>query len=293
MDLNEVLARRLAEIPRVQSVTGTFLSMVDGLARVNLQNSTVDVKCDGWYPPIPGQPVRVDSSNGILRVTGPARTQPGRATVVESLDGGTRARVEADGKSYVLPVMAPYVPIASDVVVVNWTSGHVLGEEAAAPEEVAPPPASSSGPVPFQPFVVQAVDSGKWSTSYSNWYGNSDVHTGVTTQGAWFYGGGFGVLAGANITSVEIYLPLIREQNNVSFGLHGHPFRPGGSPGIGSLVARGTRSGWVFLPDTWGNLLRDNPTWGIGAVSPGGGNNQWVGRGRDEYSGALRFNGSR
>lgn len=294
MNHDELLARKLSSIPRVESATGIFRGIVDGYARVDIQGSTVDLKCDGWYPPVPMMPVRVDTSDGIMRVTGPASPQSGRGVVVESTSGDTRAVISVDGRTYEMPVMAPYVPIPEDVVVVNWTTGHILGEEASAPPAPEPPPPDTSGGGgPFPPVLVQSVGSGKWSTSYNNWYGNSDVHTGSTTQGAWFYGGGFSVLAGANVTKVEIFLPLIREQNNLSFGIHGFPFQPGGSPAIGGLVPASGRSGWVELPASWGNLLRDNPNSGIGVISPGGGQNQWVGRGTDEMSGALRFNGTR
>lgn len=294
MTLEEVYARKFADVPRVQSVTGVFVGIVDGLARVNLQGSTVDVKCDGWYPPVPGMPVRVDTVNGVMRVVGPAKPQGGRGVVSASLSGGTRARITVDGAVFELPVMAPYSPVVSDTVVVNWTSGHILGEEAAAPTPDPPPATGGGGGGAFSGLLVQSQDSGRWSTSSVNWFGNSDVWTGTTTQGAWFYSGGFSVLAGANVTGVEIYLPLIKEQNNLSFGLHPHASRPGGSPGIDTLSAHtGARSGWVGLPSVWGNILRDNPSWGVGVISPGGGNNQWVGRGSDPMSGALRFAGTR
>lgn len=292
MSLDDVLLRKLSQVPRVQSVTGIFLGMVNGLARLNLQGSVVDVKCDGWAPPVPGMAVRVESLNGIMRVKGPAGPRSAVGEVVEALDGDTRARVDVDGEEWVLPVMAPYVPLATDQVVIDWMAGFVIGEQAAAREQATPPP--NPGTVKgFQGLLVQATDSGRWSTSYGNWFGNSDVWTGTTTQGAWFYGGGFSVLAGANVATVEMYLPLITQQNNLQFGLHGHASK-GGSPGIGSLwTYNGPRSGWITLPNTWGNLLRDNPSWGIGVVSPGGGLNQWRGRGSDAMSGALRFSGTR
>lgn len=293
MNLNDILASRVSSAPRVESLTGVFLGIVDGLARVNLQGSTVDLRCDGWYPPTPGMPVRVNSTNGILRVTGPASPQGGRAEVLESLDGGQRARISVGGREYELPVMEPYIPLPGDVAVVNWTTMHVLGAEATAPASSSPAPNPGGGGGAFGGLLVQSVDSGRYSTSYSNWFGNSDVWTGVTTQGAWFYGGGFGVLAGAEITGVEIYLPLIREQNNLDFGLHPHPSKPSGSPGIGFFSAAPGRSGWVPLPSSWGNTFRDNPGWGVGVVSPGGGQNQWVGRASDPMSGALRFSGTR
>lgn len=292
MTLDDILLRKLSETPRVQSYVGIFLGMVNGLARLNLQGAAVDVKCDGWVPPIPGMAVRVESLNGVLRVKGPSTPRSALGEVVESLDGDTRARVVVDGEEWVLPVTAPYVPLPTDKVVIDWMAGFVSGEQAAARVDDTPPPAPPKG-VGFAGLLVQATDSGRWSTSYGNWFGNSDVWTGTTTQGAWFYGGGFRVLAGANVSTVEIYLPLIQQQNNLQFGLHGHASK-GGSPGITSTFTHtGPRSGWVRLPDGWGNALRDNPNWGVGVLSPGGGLNQWVGRASDAMSGALRFSGTR
>lgn len=292
MTLVDVQLQKQAEVPRVQSVTGVFIGMVGTLARINVQGSTVDVRCDGWNPPIPGMPVRVEILNGIMRVKGPSETLVPRGTVLASLGGGVEALVEAGGVEYTLPVMAPYVPIPSDVVVIHWSSGHILGEEAAAPVTEAPAtvPGGGSG---FNNLLIQARSSGKYDTSVPGWWGNGDIRASNNNVGAWFYHGAFSGLAGANISRVEVYLPTPWKAVGVlNFGLHGHPTRPGGNPGIGSTVARAQRSGWLDLPDTWGNLLRDNPNWGIGVTS-GAGDNQWPGVPQDGMSGALRFTGIR
>lgn len=291
---DEQYVQQRGEVPRVARTVGVFVDRtVDGLARVNTQGSLVSVKCDGWAPPVPGMSVRLESTNGIMRLVGPAGPRSASGVVIASLSGDTRASVLVDGVEWDLPVMAPYVPIPTDEVVVDWMSGAVLGELAASAGSDAPAPNPGGGGGAFSGLLVQATDSGRYNTGGSAW-GDSTVWTGTSTRGLWVYSGGFAALAGANVTSAEIYLPLIQQQNNMSFGLHTQPSKPGSDPGFSNVTAHdGPRSGWVGLPAGWGNILRDNPSWGVGVLSPGGGLNQWVGRGADGMSGAIRFAGTR
>lgn len=290
---NDVLLRKLSMQSRVVSATGVFVGMVAGLARVNVQGATVDLRCDGWYPPLPGMPVRVDTVNGVMRVVGPSQTLGPRGTVSAVGAGSTTVTISVDGSSYTLPVLAGYSPTVGDTVVVNWTSGHVLGEEAAAPTvetpESAPAPAASS----FSRLTVYPRASGKWDYTYSNWWGGSEVWASNNNDGIWVYGGRFSTLKGASISRVEIYLPLITELGSCSIGLHPHSSIPGGAPSISSLTVLSDRGGWVRLPTSWGELLRDNPSWGIGVKAPTGGLNKWRGVGQDSQSGVLRFSGTR
>lgn len=286
----DVVQRKFAEVSRTRSLTAVFVGMVGPLARVNVQGSTVDVRCDGWNPPIPGMPVRVDVTNGQMRVTGPALTLPARAEVLEDIDSGTKARITDGVSEWVLPVMAPYVPVPTDVVVVNWQSGHVLGEEAAAPVQEKPsetPPESA----PFDNLLIQAAQSGKYDLDWGNWWGGSEVWASNNNHGAWFYAGRFGALAGAQIGSMEIYLPLISAVGSCAIGLHTDSAFPGGPPNILGPIPLDQRGGWVSLPAEWGATLRDNPSWGVGVLAPTGGLTKWVGV--PGMSGALRFSGSR
>jgi hypothetical protein len=292
MNPMDALNRKLADAPKVSSVTGVFVTIVDGLARVNVQGSTVDVRCDGWAPPVPGMPVRVETVNGAMRVAGPARALTPRGEVLESLDSNTRAVVSVDGKTYTLPVMAPYSPLPTDQVVINWESGFILGEQANSVEEEDP----DTVPTPSQPFsglLIQARESGKYDFPNGNWWGNGDVRASNNNAGAWFYHNTLTGLAGANVTGIELYLPPPWRAVGAAFvGVHPHPSRPGGAPGINSSVALNQRSGWVTLPSGWGNYFRDNPSHGIGVTS-GSGDNQWPGVPQDSLSGALRFSGTR
>lgn len=291
--------RKLAGVPRVSSVVGEFVGMLGGLARVNVQGSLVEVRCDGWTPPIAGMPVRVESLNGLMRVVGPSRTLSPRGVVTESLDGGVRAAVTVDGVPYVLPVVAPYAPVPTDVVVVNWFSGHVIGEEASAPVVEEPPSAPSESTRPFADFLVYPTGSGKYDSNTVQWWGGPEVWASNNNAGIWVYGGRLSTLAGANVTGLEIFLPLIQTVGNVSVGLHSYSGIPGGAPVLTDLVSLPARSGWVGntdafrFPSWWGNHLRDNPNAGIGVSAPGGGYTRWRGVGQDSLSGVLRFSGTR
>lgn len=291
---SNVLLRKFAQLPRVQSGTGVFVGMVAGLARVNIQGSTIDIRCDGFYPPLPGMPVRVDTVNGVMRVVGPSQALSPRGTVTAVGGGSTTVTVEVDGTEYTLPVMAGYSPSVSDVVVVNWSSGHVLGEEASAPEPETPDSGGSGGSERFTGLTVYPTGSGKYDSSFSNWWGGSEVWASNNNDGAWFYSRRFTALSGVDSFSrVDVYLPRIQESGSCSIGLHPHQSRPGGAPSIGSLVALSDRDGWVRLPTSWGVVLRDNPSYGIGVTAPSGGLNKWRGHSQDSQSGVLRFAGTR
>jgi membrane protein implicated in regulation of membrane protease activity len=292
MNPMDALNRKFADTPRVSSVTGVFVAMADGLARVNVQGSTVDVRCDGWAPPVPGMPVRVETVNGAMRVVGPARVLTPRGEVLEALESNTRALVSVDGQSYNLPVMAPYSPLPTDQVVINWESGFILGEQASSVEEEETAPAQP--PVTqFSGLLIQARGSGKYDFPNGNWWGSGDVRASNNNAGAWFYHNTLAGLAGANVSTIELYLPPPWRAVGAAFvGLHPHASRPGGAPSIGSTVPLNQRSGWVALPAHWGNFLRDNPSHGIGVTS-GAGDNQWAGVPQDALSGALRFAGTR
>lgn len=296
MTFADTLARKLSAVSRVSTVTGVFVGMAGSLARVNVQDATVEIRCDGWTPPIPGMPVRVEVVNSIMRVTGPSRTLSPRGVVVESLSSGTRALVDVDGVEHDLPVMTGYAPVAGETVVINWQSGHVLGEEASPPETTDPGTIGGGGAA-FSDLLVQPTASGKYDANWSNWWAPPEVWASNNNTGIWVYSGRFGALKGAQVSRVEFCFPTpIRAVGAAFLGLHAYPEIPGGAPTITDTVAVpvGDRSGWFECPTWWGNALRDNPSWGLGVTS-GAGDNRWpgVGQAGGAQSGWVRFAGTR
>lgn len=292
MTLGDRVNRQAADVSRITSAVGVFVAMVDGLARVSIQGAVVDIKCDGWYPPVAGMPVRVDTVNSIMRVVGPAQTLSPRGTVTASVDSGTRAAITVDGVAYTLPVLSGYSPTIGHVVVVNWQTGHILGREAAAPV-VSTPSTPGVGGKSFKDLTIAPVGSGKYDTNFDNWWAPPDPWASNNNKGIWVYGGRFVALAGANITRVEMFLPLITQAGAASIGLHAYPTIPGGEPTITPSTPLTDRNEWVDLPVAWGNHLRDNPTHGIGVLCPSSGMTQWRGFGNHSLSGVLRFEGTR
>jgi hypothetical protein len=290
------VSRQLSKIPQLQSSVGVFVNMVGGLARVNVRGATVDIRCDGWYPPIPGMPVRVETLNGGMRVSGPSQTLPARAEVIATTTG-THATIVVDGVEYTLPVLAPYSPLVSDVVVINWMSGHILGEEAAAPDEPEPDVITGGDGGAFSDLLIQPTTSGKYDTSYNNWWSPPEVWASNNNKGIWVYGGRFGTLAGADVSRTEFYFPPPFKAVGAAYiGLHNYSSIPGGEPTITDLVSvpAERRAGWFECPTWWGNYLRDSPGAGIGVTS-GAGDNRWpgVGQAGGGQSGWLRFSGTR
>lgn len=283
------IALQFAQVPTVRSETCVFVQMSGAYAVVNVGPNTLTVPTVGWVPPVSGMTVQLEWRAGRPVVTGPARALSPFGVI--SAAGTPQATVEVDGDEYMLYLRDGYTPTIGDPVTVNWQTGIIEGKITGS-ESPEPPPTSGGGSAPFSGLVTRAADSGRFQTS---WWGKAPWASS-SNDGIWVYGErNRDALRGANVTGVEIYLPLQQQIGNASIGLHPHPSIPGGAPSIGSLVnlPLGSRSGWVGLPSGWGNWLRDN-NGGIGVLAPGGsGYTKWAGVDTDGLSGALRFSGSR
>lgn len=281
----------VANIPDVRSHTATFVRMDGNLAVVNTGNTQIKLPAPGFYPPRVGMTVQVEWRNGKGAVTGPAVTRNPLGTVTGT--GSPLATVAVDGVSYLLPYEEWYTPAVSDVVSIDWVREVIVGKLSTSPDP-APEPTNPGGvAAPFDVNIL-ATASGKWSTSYSNYFGGSEVWAGNTTHGVWIYGSAFrdGVGAGASISRIWINLPLISQTGNCSIGLHDLGSLSG-APSIHSSIVLNPRGGWVELPVSFASyLLAGNR--GIGVTAPSGGLTKWRGApSPDAWSGALRVQGTR
>lgn len=278
---------RLSTIPTSSSQTAVFVQMVGPLARVNVGNTSVDIPCIGFYPPVTGMVVQLERRNGQLVVTGPAVPLNPIGTITGT--GSPKATVTVDGVPFVLPYRSGYTPTINDQVEINWSTGVIQGS-ITVQNTVTPPdsnPGGASGALPSSP--VLATGSGQYR---SRWQSN-DVRASDSVSGAWFYNGRAGaVLKGSTPSSIEIYLPVRYSVGACFIGVHNSPTQPGGFPAVFFTTPLGSRSGWVGLPLSFATYLRDNPNGGI-AVTSGNGDNQWAGTQSDPLSGALRFKGTR
>lgn len=291
MTLPDRIAAALQSIPVVGAFTGVFVRMDGDLAIVNLNATQIRVRCDGWNPPVMGQFVRLESVAGAVRVVGPAQTAQADG-VVQSVAGSV-VTVLVNGTPFKFRFLSSFTPTSGDTVVIDWSSGTVLGKAGTGPPPPVPPPNPGTGGEAFTDLVILSTGSGRFDT---RWWGNGDPWATNGNKGCWFFSGGFSALAGVtSFKTVEVFLPLLKQLGNASIGLHAYPNQPASAPSITSLTALPVngRNGWVRLPDAWGAHLRDNPTHGIGVTAPGGGDNQWAGRPSNHLSGAVRFAGTR
>jgi hypothetical protein len=288
VDAVDRLLDQVARIPTVRSETSVFVRMEGVFAIVNVgPQSAIKVPCVGWYPPVAGMTVQVEWRDGHPVVTGPARSLSPIGTI--SAPGTPKATVLVDGIEYLLYTRQGYEAVLGDMVTVNWQTGIIEGAITGVdtPEE---PDTGGVAAAQFTDLPVLAENSGSYQ---SRWWKN-DVWASSNNDGLWTYGWRTrDALAGADVTKVEIFLPLQSEVGNAQIGLSPNHVIPPGAPTITDLVDLPVRSGWVALPSWWGNWLRDN-TGGIGVLAPGGGGyTRWTGTALDSWSGALRFAGNR
>ena len=289
MGVTERIAAELAAVPSIRSMTGVFVRMAGPLAVVNVGDSTITIPCIGFYPPAAGMVVQVEWRDGKPAVTGPARPLNPIGTITAT--GSPRATVSVDGESYLLYYRAGYTPGVGHTVEINWATGIIQGQVTGVDTPTAPetaPPKSSS----FSGLKVKARESGRYQGS---WWGDSDPWASNSNDGIWTYGNRIkDAIAGATISKIEIYLPLLSKLGNASIGTHPHSSIPGGAPNISNLEALSSseRDGWVRLPLSFATYLAAGGR-GLGVTAPGGGLNKWRGVDRDSDSGALRFAGTR
>lgn len=283
---------QVANIPDVRSHTATFVRMDGNLAVVNTGNTQIKLPAPGFYPPRVGMTVQVEWRNGKGAVVGPAVSRNPLGTITGT--GSPLATVTVDGVDYLLPYESWYTPTVSDVVSIDWIQEVIVGKLSTSPTAPEEPTTPGGGATPFDVNIL-AQASGKYDSSWGNWWGGSEVWASNNNQGIWTYGNAVrdGVGATATISRIWINLPLISQVGNCSIGVHGHASIPGGAPTIGSAVPLNPRGGWVELPVDFGVYLLAGSR-GIGVLAPGGGLTKWRGApSPDAWSGALRIQGTR
>lgn len=285
-DFADDLTRRLAQIPTVSSKVGIFVSRSGNFATVNIGNSTVTLPFVGMYLPPPGHPVQINTQNGEVVVTGPARPLPGVGRI--SATGTPRATVTAWGIAYSLPYHTSYTPVLNDDVAIVWSAdgGLITGKVSASSNVVPPDPNPGGGGGSFHPAPFTAIDSGTYRSG-NGWWTNT-VRASVD-DGAWFYGSKIKdtIPDTATITLARIYLPIQTINVNApgQLRVHTNATKPAGAPTFtGSSSPLSAVAGWRDIPPAFIDYLKVN-TGGIGF--DGGG--FWInyGTASDGLSGAL------
>lgn len=286
MSADDRILDALARIPDVGHLLGQFVRMDGSLAVVNIGPNTVSIPAQGFYPPVTGMSVQIERRNGSLLLIGPSSQLNPIGKIVGP--GSPKSIVLVDGVEYPLDMRDGYVAAMDDMVEINWVSGIIQGKVTAVTVKEAPA-TSYAQPTFFKNLLVLAADSGNYWSGGSKWNLN-DPWASTNNKGAWFYNDRISQsLAGANVTSAEVYLPAIQLAGNVQLNLHPHGSKPGGSPSFSSPAGIGAR-GWVRLPEGFTAALVSGG--GVGVTSSNG-LNKFRGTNGDKLSGAMRFSGYR
>lgn len=285
MTLAARITEQLANVPVVGMKMGTLVARSGSQVLVNLGETTALLSVSAQQLPPAGHPVVVQTLDGRVSVTGPARSLPGRG-VITAL-GSPRVSVLAWDVTYTLPVAGSYTPSLNDQVSITWDldGGLVVGS-ISAPTNVTPPEQNTPGPVQqFHPPPFTAVDSGSFQ---SGRWTKADVWASDSLVGAWFHGTGIAdsIPDSAEILGAAIYLPATRTGGAPpNLQLHTSATKPSGSVVFtGAQYQPPGRTGWQPLPTSFIDYLKSNPG-GIGLNH--GGYNIYASRGQDSLTGAL------
>lgn len=285
MSLAQRQAEQLARVPTVWTKTGVLVARQGVQVLVNVGETNVLLPVAAQSLPPAGHPVVLQSLDGVVTVTGPARPLPGRGTITAL--GSPRVTVAAWDTTYTLPVAGSYTAVLNDEVSIAWdVDGGLVTGSISAPAVPAPTaPDTPGGTQPFHPPPFTAVDtasfqSGRWT--------KADVWASDSLTGFWFYGTGIAdtIPDSARIVSASIYLSPSRTGGaKPNLQLHNAATRPGGEPGfVGAAFQPIGLSGWQPIPTEFIDYLKAN---GGGIGTNHGGYNIFRSRTQDGLSGAL------
>lgn len=287
----KIVARKLATIPTVSTLTGLYVSTnPDGTVQVDFGQGPVPVYSAGFYTPLPGDSVRVVKLNAFTLMLGPVVPEfaYGRVTAT----GSPKLTVAfADGTSEALFYMVSAYPspaVNDDVLINRASGGMILGKVSGVPVSGYLPPVAPIGA--SQSFAVdfRATDSGSYDHSYGSWFQN-DVWASVHANGVWFYGSSIAdtISDTATITAVRVYAPeFYAVGGDTAIGVHSLAGKTG-APTVTSAVPI-TGGGWLTLPTAFGDALKTGAASGVGTVT-GNYFHKYRGRATDAQSGLLHI----
>jgi hypothetical protein len=275
------------EVPYTDTTVGIYVERDGHDAVVNFRDSSVTVRMETTYRPVPGEPVTLKWFGKQLRVTGPtrARASTGKITAL----GYPRMTVDVEDETYKLGYDVKLDDLAvNDKVAIVWSGGgYISAKVTATNDDQAATPRLTTDQKPFD-YVFLAKDSGSY---WDGKWRSRDVL--AAKGGGWFYGPAIhhNIRDDAHIESVQIWLPLrtVDKKGALSkIGRHTQDTRPKGDLSLSDLAVRKPRSGWVTLPDEWAEGWRDSKG-GVGIS--GGGDNVYKGIQANRQSGKLRIKG--
>lgn len=291
-DLVTTIGRLLDGKSSITPLVGTFVSFDATGYQVDVGGGRIPAQLGSSYLPIVNENVWVWFVDGQPFVMGPTSPKPGQATVVSVAAG--LVTVSTTIGSFVMPYTSTLTPTAGQILNVVWgggwapSNGFATGVSSTSPAGGTPPPAPGSG-TKTHVDVFTAIDAGSFQSGNGWWTGQ--VRAGVTNLGAWFYGTKIPntLPATAAVSRVQVYVSAQQISGSAPiFALHAHASKPGGAPTLSSSTAVGISPGWIDLPVSFGNALRNlGGAYGIGLNH--GGNNILRSLAQDGQSGALRI----
>lgn len=255
-----------------------------GALSVNVNGMTVPAPWPAAYSPAAGDAVTVIFADGTARILGPTSTGPRPLTgTVNAAASGGKIPILAGGSIYqcryvgTAPATGALVRLSWDAVEPwIWPSAAAVVPPPLAPVvPPAPPPPPDTGPsvgtlaLPAVASSTWRSDSGwgRWGTNLRQFRYGSEAES----HGAWFYGATARQLAGRTITGARIYLPVRDRVGSYNAALaarlhrHTSDSQPGGDvsrvagPESRTLAPIGNGpTGWVGLPEAWGQALVDS-----------------------------------
>jgi hypothetical protein len=291
MDSTGKILERIGAKSKVEILTGKFVGL-DGLrVRVDFGAGPVPMETLTAYRPQVNELVQVLRVDGSTFMVGTSIPQPGQGVVASIVDDDY-VTVTTDIGEIQMTHPDGLALLAGDQVKLYWSDGpYILSVMATTPPRQEPDGGTDENPTSGQvitPDPFTATWSGQWSHTYNKWQSNYP-RASDTVSGAWGYGTKVNATIpdDSTIISIEIYLPLISELGEAYVGVHDYADQPPGWTGIAAQVPMPGRSGWVRLPNAFGDWLRVHNA-GI-AVTSGNGDTRWVGFPDDGLSGALRI----
>lgn len=268
MSLPDEIARQLDGKSNVLTLVGTFVGVANGIYVVDVGGNRIPADLGSSYLPEVNESVWVWFIDGVPFVKGPTTFRPDRGTVVSVASGIVTLSTAAGniGMKY-----TGTTPSAGQVMGILWHGGPTAFLLSTSPAGNTPPPAPGGGGAQQHVDRFAAnTDSGSWRSGNGWW--TSQIRAGDTNLGAWFYGTKIAdtLPSGATIQRVQIWISGSISGAAPNFALHPHASRPGGAPSLSGSTAIGVSGGWVDLPLSFGQALRNgNGSYGVG-INHGG-----------------------
>jgi hypothetical protein len=267
----------------IRVLQATFVSATATGCLVDIQGNRVPAVTATAFLPEVGEIVWLWAIDDRFFIIGPAATKPDQGTV-QSAAGGYVTLTTSLGTTVTCPYEGA-APAAGQVMKLLWHGGPFAFLMSTSPTPVTPPPPPATGATTHQD-TFNSVDAGSYG---SRWF-TTQVWASDHNLGAWFYGTKISdtIPGSAAIQRVQLWVPPGSQISGSApnFAIHSYTSKPGGPPAMTTVAAVGITGGYIDLPVTFGNALKNGGgSYGVGLNH--GGYNILLSRDQDPASGQL------